>query len=130
MYNCRVGQGCFLAVENIFSSIVGDETFIGGRTGFSDFNINRSNISAATEEERIQTSYFLLGCCIGKRVTIGGQVAFAPGLAIPCGSYFLNPYSISELSREENSLFVQHDKKVLKMPRSLLTKSGLVSSSI
>ncbi len=120
MYNCSIGQGSMLMIENINCCIVGNGSFVPATSTMLDLNLTRTNISILVDGKRIETPYFLLGCCIGDDVMIGTNLTFGSGLIIPHGSYFVSGSLVNKIPMSENGFYVQKSEGLAKLPKSLL----------
>jgi acetyltransferase-like isoleucine patch superfamily enzyme len=104
----------------ILNSIVGNHSFIGGASGFSDFHSQSQDVNVVLPDGVQSSKMRYLGCAVGDYCFIGAGNIFRSGVAIPSRTTVLNASIVDQVPFTENQLFARKESKLIPLPKGLL----------
>lgn len=124
VFNSVIGASCLIVTDMIYNCWIGAGTFIGGGSGFSDFNATRGSIEMQLPEGKVDSGMKLLGSAVGEDCFIGAGLLFRPGLAIPAGTRILNSNMIERAPTDPGGVHVAKGNRLLQIPGQFLAKGS------
>jgi acetyltransferase-like isoleucine patch superfamily enzyme len=125
LFNTYLGEGCSIFTSILHNSCFGDSCFVGGGSGFSDFNAMASSIHVSSTQEIENVNEPFLGSAIGEGSFIGAGLIFQSGQAIPPRTKILNGEMISKISSAPGKIYVTQNGRLTSLPQSFLRKGDL-----
>jgi acetyltransferase-like isoleucine patch superfamily enzyme len=122
IFNVLLGDECFMFTQLLVNCIIGSRNFIGGGSGFSDFDFFKDQAVIELSEGRKETLHKFLASAVGDDCMIGAGLIFKPGNMIPNQSSFINKNMIDQIPQSEGQLFLVNQGKLLSIPKEFLKK--------
>jgi acetyltransferase-like isoleucine patch superfamily enzyme len=122
LFNALIGDECFIFTQLLVNGIIGNRNFIGGGTGFSDFDFYQDMASIDLPAGKKQTLHKFLASAVGDDCYIGAGLIFKMGRVIPNRSNFINKNMIDQIPQKEGQHFLANQGKILTIPKDFLTK--------
>jgi carbonic anhydrase/acetyltransferase-like protein (isoleucine patch superfamily) len=119
MFNAFVGRGSVIFTSILHNSYFGHDSFIGGASGFSDFDFYNKNVPLSGLNQ--DSNHRFLGSAVGDNCRIGAGIVFKSGLMIPSGTTILNHEMIKEVPVEEEQFYIKNKDKLLRVPEQFIT---------
>ena len=120
MTNAYVGSSTVVATSVFLNSLLGNESFIGGGTGFADYLSAHRDIDLRLPGGIESAGQRFLGSGVGDNCFIGAGLLFSPGEAIPSGAKVLNPSQITGVPAEFDQVFAVSRGTVTRIPASFV----------
>ena len=119
LFNVYLGEKSLIFTSILHNSFIGAESFIGGGSGFSDFNFEQNKIELAHCTEFAPHRF--IGSAVGNQTKIGAGIIFKAGLCIPSKVSILNNEMIKQISSEEDIVYTKVKDKLISIPKQFIT---------
>ena len=120
LFNSYIGANCSIFTSMIHNSFIGDSSFIGGASGFSDSNAERTPINLYQDNQATSSNRYFLGSCVAENCFIGAGLIFQSGLMIPYGTRIVNGAMISKSDFKSEKNYVAASGRVLQIPKDFI----------
>ena len=121
LLSCYIGDECSIITPILYHAVFGQKSFVSGGSGFADFNMGASAITATIKGEDIPTGLDFIASCVGENCFIGANMIFSPGKVIPDNTHLLDNGLIKNVPAEDGT-YVLSGNKFLQIPNSFLGK--------
>lgn len=119
-FNSYVGESCTVFTQMLLNTVFYDNSFIGGASGFSDFEPGRNNIEIQVGDQKIESNQPFVGSAVGANCFIGAGIVFKPGRTIPPRSTIFNPTMIDYVPNKPDGYYIVKGNKLLTIPKHLI----------
>ena len=117
IFNSFIGTTCSIFTSMIHNSFIGDSTFIGGASGFSDFNAGKTAIKIYANNKSVSSGKQFLGACVAENCFIGSGLIFQSGLMIPHDTSVINGSMIFKSDFTADKKYVATGGRVTQIPK-------------
>ena len=117
IFNSFIGSACSIFTSMVHNSVIGDGSFIGGASGFSDSNSEKTKIKIYENNQSKSSGKFFLGSCVAENCFIGSGLIFQSGLLIPNGVKIVNGSMIFKSDFSEQKNYVANSGRILQVPK-------------
>lgn|GEM_PF-6097177 len=121
VFNSVVGAGALIVTDTLFNCWIGAESFVGGGSGFSDFNASGRSVILQGPDGPVDSGLRMLGSALGEGCFIGAGLLFRPGLAIPHGSTVLSTDLIDSAPTRPDGVYINRGHRLIQVPAAFLT---------
>jgi acetyltransferase-like isoleucine patch superfamily enzyme len=111
VFNSFIGAHSSILTFMLYNVYLADEVFIGGASGFSDFQFFQDEVK---EGQRF------LGSIVGEKTKIGAGLLFKAGREIPANSTILNTEMIEEVPSHQGMAYIKSKNKLIGIPPNFI----------
>ncbi len=122
LFNALIGEDCMIFTQLLVNCVIGDRTFVGGATGFSDFDFFKDWATIDLGEGKRETFHKFLASAVGDDCSIGAGLIFKPGRMIPNRTTVINKNMIDEVPQREGQHLISNQGRLHAIPEAFLKK--------